>query len=337
MQDSKVKNEDYLETTVPQYSDETFFEHFRVSRNVVNEISGMFQNSEYYRSKSGPYGKLLSGDQVLVYLWYVGHETAGFRDVADRYNISISSVTRILKRLTLFLSNLSPTVIQWPDDSEKEQIEAHFRNNGFPRVIGCIDGSHIKLDKPENDPESYINRKGFYSIQIQAVCDHQRRFKDLFVGYPGSVHDSRVFRTSPLSQTLEQKCGTYFILGDSGYPLQKNLLTPYKDRGTLTQQQINYNIKLSKNRCIIEHSFGMLKQKFRQLYHIKLRKIPLIVHFVRAVCVLHNIAIKDELPDANLIETIEAENAAVAIGDDNEDIEDDGSAVAIRDHIAAIL
>ncbi|CAH2018946.1 unnamed protein product [Acanthoscelides obtectus] len=81
----------------------------------------------------------------------------------------------------------------------------------------------------------------------------------------------------------------------------------------------------------------MLKQKFRQLYHIKLRKIPLIVHFVRAVCVLHNISIKDELPDANLIETIEAENAAVAIGDDNEDIEDDGSAVAIRDHIAAIL
>ncbi|CAH1976116.1 unnamed protein product [Acanthoscelides obtectus] len=67
MQDSKVKNEDYLETTVPQYSDETFFEHFRVSRNVANEISGMFQNSECYRSKSGPYGKLLSGDQVFTY------------------------------------------------------------------------------------------------------------------------------------------------------------------------------------------------------------------------------------------------------------------------------
>ncbi|CAH1993646.1 unnamed protein product [Acanthoscelides obtectus] len=78
----------------------------------------------------------------------------------------------------------------------------------------------------------------------------------------------------------------------------------------------------------------MLKQKFRQLYHTKLL---LIVHFVRAVCVLHNIAIKDEIPDANLVETIEAESAALAIGDDNEDIEDDGSAVAIRDHIAAIL
>ncbi|CAH1986991.1 unnamed protein product [Acanthoscelides obtectus] len=81
----------------------------------------------------------------------------------------------------------------------------------------------------------------------------------------------------------------------------------------------------------------MLKQKFRQLYHINLRKIPLIVHFVRAVYILHNIAIKDELPDANLIKTIKAENAAVAIGDDNEDIEDDGSAVAIRDYIADIL
>ena len=48
----------------------------------------------------------------------------------------------------------------------KKIIEEHFRNNGFPNVIGAIDGTHIKIDKPVRDAESYINRKGYYSVQV---------------------------------------------------------------------------------------------------------------------------------------------------------------------------
>ena len=129
---------------------------------------------------------------------------------------------------------------------------------------------------------------------MQAVCDHKRKIIDVFIGYPGSVHDSWVFRNSPLKNNLHER---YFLSGDSGYPLhhissyQENLLTPYKDRGNLTRRQ-NYNIKLSKNRYIIEHCFGVLKQKYRQLFHVKLRSEQFIVHFIRA-CVLHNIALED--------------------------------------------
>lgn len=54
----------------------------------------------------------------------------------------------------------------WADENEKTVIEQHFRENGFTGVIGAIDGCHIKIDKPNNDPDSYINRKGYYSIQV---------------------------------------------------------------------------------------------------------------------------------------------------------------------------
>jgi len=38
---------------------------------------------------------------------------------------------------------------------------------GFPKVIGAIDGTHIKITAPKVNPESYVNRKGFHSIQLQ--------------------------------------------------------------------------------------------------------------------------------------------------------------------------
>lgn len=126
------------------------------------------------------------------------------------------------------------------------------------------------------------------------MCDDNLKFRNIYVGYPGSVHDSRVYRNSSLYRQLPSKCNDKYILGDSGYPCLRNLLTPYKARGVLNQTQINYNTKLSKSRIKIEHAFGLLKQKFRQLYHLKLRNIVLITHFIRACCVLHNMSLNDQ-------------------------------------------
>lgn len=96
----------------------------------------------------------------------MGHQTASYRDVADRFNVTISTINRVITRVTFFLSNLSPQIIKWPNGNEKRVAEEHFRTNRFPNVIGAIDGCHIKIDKPDNDPDSYINRKGYYSIQV---------------------------------------------------------------------------------------------------------------------------------------------------------------------------
>ncbi|KAL1492461.1 hypothetical protein ABEB36_010713 [Hypothenemus hampei] len=143
---------------------------------------------------------------------------------------------------------MAPEIIKWPNEEEKKLSEQAFRNKGFPNVFAAIDGTHIKIDKPTNDPDSFINRKGYYSMHMQAVCDSKMRLIDVFIGFPGSVHDSRVFMNSPLGMNLAEKCGNFFLLGDSGYPLRTHLLTPFKDRGNLTRQQLNYNVKLAQNR-----------------------------------------------------------------------------------------
>ncbi|KAL1508996.1 hypothetical protein ABEB36_003805 [Hypothenemus hampei] len=333
----KPKNEKYIEQTVASYGEEDFVEHFRVKREIAIYLSQQLQNSQYYFHQAGEHGKLTSYEYVLVFLWYAGHEAIGFRDVADRFDISLSTLHKIIYRMTYFISNMSYQIIKWPSEEEKPIIEENFRRKGFPGVLGIIDGTHIRIDKPSEDPDSYYNRKSFFSFQAQVVCDHRRFIRDVFVGFPGSVHDSRVLRASPLFETLEEKCQNNYILGDSGYPCLKNLLTPFRDRGDLTRRQQNFNRKLSGTRYVIEHCFGILKQKYRQLYHLKMRKIEDMVHFFRACCVLHNLNI-DDLDDIVEINENEEENQQRnALAADADEGRDDGAGIRRRNEVLNIL
>lgn len=77
-------------------------------------------------------------------------------------------------------------------------------------TIGSIDGSHTEIKKPTELPASYYNRKKFFSLILQAVCNADCRFSDVFVGFPGSANDARAF-----FEDAAQKCNTDYIFGDS--------------------------------------------------------------------------------------------------------------------------
>jgi cellulose synthase/poly-beta-1,6-N-acetylglucosamine synthase-like glycosyltransferase len=54
----RPKNENYFEETIPQYNEQEFMEHFRVSRQVANSIAERFEMTDYFKPQSGCYGKL---------------------------------------------------------------------------------------------------------------------------------------------------------------------------------------------------------------------------------------------------------------------------------------
>lgn len=63
---------------------------------------------------------------------------------------------------------MAPNCITWP--SEERSMEIHngfFAVSSFPKVIGAIDGTHINIPAPHENPECYVNRKGHHSIQLQ--------------------------------------------------------------------------------------------------------------------------------------------------------------------------
>ena len=166
--------------------------------------------------------------------------------------------------------------------------------------IGAIDGMAVKIKKPskidEDNTRNYMNRKGFYSINLQALADADKKIVWYSMDTQGSTHDSLAFRMCNLGQALQNKPlpTRFWIAGDEAYVCCNWLLTPYgvnsarKDR-----YKDNFNFYLSRCRINVECAFGILVQRFgilRRPMSCSLEHVTKVV----AVCIhLHNFAIDD--------------------------------------------
>ena len=63
----------------------------------------------------------------------------------------------------------------------------------------------------------------------------------MFIGWPGKVHDARVFRNSLFGQNVADLWGDGHMLGDSAYLNLPFLLSIFRDDGHLTDTQKNCN------------------------------------------------------------------------------------------------
>lgn len=83
--------------------------------------------------------KITAEKHILCYLWFVGHQSASYRDVADRFGIALSALYNIITRVTDFILTLANDIIRYPNAAEKAETAAFYQNTkGFPGVIGNI-------------------------------------------------------------------------------------------------------------------------------------------------------------------------------------------------------
>lgn len=126
---------------------------------------------------------------------------------------------------------------------------------------------------------------------FSAVCRDDFAFTNIFVGFPGRVHDSRVLSNSPLFENGHEVCHPYHLLGDSAYPNISWILTPFRNTQNLTAQMTRYNTTHSSMRIKIEQAFGMLKGRFRRLKYLDQNSMETICYTICTACVMHNICI----------------------------------------------
>ena len=94
------------------------------------------------------------------------------------------------------------------DECLTEIIDGLERKFGFPNCGVAIDGTHIPIIAPQHHHTDYSNRKGYYSIVAQVVCDHEYKVMSVTAGWPGRVHEARVFVNSSICR--QGNAGTLF-------------------------------------------------------------------------------------------------------------------------------
>ena len=264
------------------------------------------------------------------------YATGSFQIVCgDLVNISQPSASRCITQITDCLLTEMNNFIKFPDGEELNRQKSLFYDiRGIPSVIGCIDCTHISIKAPgSSDSYVYINRKNYYSVNCQAVCDAERRFTHFYAAWPGSCHDSYIFRQSQLYNTLQQGPHLGYLLGDAGYPGSAFMLVPYAVPNG--QGQTRYNFAHSGTRMRIEQSFGILKRRFG-LLHKELQVTPEKACRLATACViLHNIAINRNvpLPEMGRMENVYERTDVRDNPAEDEQVNEGGR--IIRDNIAA--
>ena len=92
----------------------------------------------------------------------------------------MASVSIIVKKISYQIFK-QPTTKEDAEILPAKFLEAH----GFPHCTGVIYETHNESIQPRQHYTDFINRKGYTSINVQAVCKYC--FLDVVVKWPGIV------------------------------------------------------------------------------------------------------------------------------------------------------
>ncbi|XP_050706066.1 putative nuclease HARBI1 [Eriocheir sinensis] len=273
-----------------EYDDTEFKKRYRVDRAGLLFITDLVQRVIGNRTERS---RAVTAElKVALTLRYLA--TGKMQQCnADDFGVSRATVSRIITQTVdaLVTQENMRRFMGFPlNRGEQQRMKAEFAEiAGFPGVVGAVDGTHVRIVAPHEHEEVYVNRKNYHSINVQVLFDAQYKLRDMVARWPGSTHDSRILRESGLWDIFEQNLagpGCY-ILGDSGYPSKRWLLTPYPR--PQEGHQAAYNSAHKRTRSVVERGIGQLKRRFHVL-HGEIRLEPRKACRVIMACgILHNI------------------------------------------------
>ena len=182
-----------------------------------------------------------------------------YHTVAKVFGVSPSLVNKIVLEFCTVMNIIADGFIKFPaTPNDTQQYIQKFQEFGcpIPQVVGCIDGTHIKIKCPDvPSKQDYYNRKQTYSVNTQGVVGENYKFLNVSTGFPGGLHDSRVLRISDLYDLAERglilnepvsvilNVGIRpLLLGDSAYPPSRWILKPYTRNRNLNVAERHLNV-----------------------------------------------------------------------------------------------
>lgn len=142
----------------------TFARHFCVTKPQFECLARKLQDNGVEKHHSQGLPPVPTTKKVLVFLWYMATQHS-FREIAARFDLSQSTVHRIIAQVHNIMSTIGSCFISWPNTCEKAASAAAFhRLCGLSDVIGVIDGCHIR------GPKATDKRRRLHELQVFLFC-----------------------------------------------------------------------------------------------------------------------------------------------------------------------
>ena len=200
------------------------YEMFRMSKPLFDRLHDLLVSSYGLASSS----KMTSIEALAMFLWTVGAPQS-FVQVKNRFQRSKETISRkfnevldcVYRMAKEIVKPIDPNFITTHQKLLSDRYAPHFNN-----CIGAIDGTHIPVVVPASKIVQHVGRHGYPTQNVLAICDFDMRFTFVVAGWPGSVHDMRVFNDAL------RKYGTIF---------------PHPPPGTIILMQFNFALFIIKN------------------------------------------------------------------------------------------
>ena len=151
-----------------QYNDTEFQLRYRVRKHTVMRLCyliGNYITPETHRNQSTS-----SLNQILITLRFLA--TGAFQILLGYdMNVHISTICRIIQKVIPRIAALCNEFIYMLRNALEIETKRDFHSiAGFPSVIGCVDGTQIKIQYPGGeDAKRYRNRKSYFLYNVQVV------------------------------------------------------------------------------------------------------------------------------------------------------------------------
>ena len=123
--------------------------------------------------------------QVAITLYWLA-SSAEYRTIDNVFGVGKSTVSSIVHKVCESIyEDLLNVYVKFPTGDElKNVVRGYEESWGFPNCGGAIDGTHIHVPiiAPSESHGDYLNRKGYYSLIMQGVCDNKYIFRDINIG-----------------------------------------------------------------------------------------------------------------------------------------------------------
>ncbi len=292
-----------------------FLSYYKVTRSEFEQLAEALKPHCASASVRHKTKKLSSRVRLSITLRMLAG--ASYADLKIIHCVGKTTIYKCFKRtieaLDLVLDKLSFPVT---DVAKLEALASGFDRKGpdqgmarvLTGIVGALDGIAIKIMKPKIrdgifNPLNYFNRKYFFSLNVQAIVDSEKRFLWISAIHEGSSHDSTAFGSTRLGLYLkdkgfptDSKGVRFFIAGDEAYSTFDFIVCPWGGRN-LAIFQDSFNYWQSHLRIHIECAFGELVQRWGILWRPLAFNLKQSIQIIQVLARLHNLCVNRRVMD----------------------------------------